>query len=316
MKAEERKHLEENSLVAWLQDLAVRARSGRLVAFRWLGLILAAVLVVGVWWYAVYRGRQADSQVWSGLADVFRNGGRTALDDFAAAHRETTAGRLARLENARTLLGPEGIARLQAPDRDQRDRGVENIQKAREELARLADEFQNSPTLRATSLMAAAEAELALVGVPRPDGTGRLGTVQMAADLYRQAAQAIGEATPAGEEARKRAEELEAKREEVERVSVRLYELVTPPPAVTLPGDPHPDSPKPPEGPITDPKAPEGVGPKAPDAPLTPADPPPAGVIPPPPPTAPTPPPPPEPKLPPPAVSPSLEPGKKDPDKK
>lgn len=277
MKAEKRKHIEENTLAHGVSTLVERAKSGRLVGLRWLGLALAVVLVLGVWWYAVRQSKRADSQVWSGLSNLVQRGGVSSLDEFAAAHKDSTAARLARLEAARAQLGLDGIALLQTGDKAQRNKAVQNLEKARDEFTKLADEFQSDPTLRATSLMAAAEAELALVGVPKSDGLGSLGSVSSAADLYRKAAQAVGEATPVGEQAQKRADDLEANKAEIESVGVQLYDR----PLGTLsPGGPTPGGPKAPEGPLPPGPAdgPKPDAPKAPDKPLA-APPAAAGVI-------------------------------------
>lgn len=277
MKAEKRKHIEENTLAHGVSTLVERAKSGRLVGLRWLGLALAVILIVGVWWYAVRQSRRADSQVWSGLSNLVQRGGVSSLDEFAAAHKDSTAARLARLEAARAQLGLDGIALLQTGDKAQRNKAVENLEKARTEFTRLAEEFQSDPTLRATSLMAAGEAELALVGVPKSDGLGSLGSVSAAAELYRKAAQAIGEATPVGEQAKQRADDLEANKAEIESVGVQLYDR---PLGTLTPGGPTPGGPKAPEGPLPSGPAdgPKPDAPKAPDKPLA-APPAAAGVI-------------------------------------
>jgi hypothetical protein len=278
MKAEERKHLEENALAHGVSTLVERAKSGRLVGLRWLGLALAAILVIGVWWYAVRQSNRADSQVWSGLSDLVRRGGESSLTEFAGAHPDSTAARLARLETARVHLGPDGILLLQTGDKTQRNKAVENLEKARDEFTKLAEEFQADPTLRATALTGAAEAELALVGVPKAGGLGSIGSVSAAADLYRKAAQAVGEATTVGEQAKKRADELEANKEEIERVGVQLYDR---PLFGAAPGGPTPGGPKAPEGPLPSQPAdgPKPDVPKAPDKPLIPAGDAAAGVI-------------------------------------
>jgi hypothetical protein len=278
MKADERKHLEENTLAHGVSTLVERAKSGRLIGLRWLGLALAAILVIGVWWYAVRQSNRADSQVWSGLSDLVRRGGESSLTEFAGAHPDSTAARLARLETARVHLGPDGLLLLQTGDKTQRGKAVESLEKARDEFTKLAEEFQADPTLRATALTGAAEAELALVGIPKAGGLGSIGSVSAAADLYRKAAQAVGEATPVGEQAKKRADELEANKEEIERVGVQLYDR---PLFGAAPGGPTPGGPKAPEGPLPSQPAegPKSDAPKAPDKPLTPAGDAAAGVI-------------------------------------
>ncbi|HVK17504.1 MAG TPA: hypothetical protein VM533_11200 [Fimbriiglobus sp.] len=272
MKADERKHLEENALAHSVTTLVERAKSGRLVGLRWIGLALAAILIIGVWWYAVRKSSQADSQVWAGLSELMRRGGESSLTEFAGVHPNSTAARLARLEAARVYLGPDGISQLQTGDKAQRNTAVQNLEKARDEFTKLAEEFQADSTLRATALRGAAEAELALVGVPKGNGLGSIGSVATAADLYRKAAQAVGETTPVGEQSKKRADELEANKEEIERIGVQLYDR--PVIGTTAPtfGGPQPDGPKAPDMPLpsTPPDAPKSDAPKAPDKPLTP----------------------------------------------
>ncbi|HET6572074.1 MAG TPA: hypothetical protein VFG68_00605, partial [Fimbriiglobus sp.] len=267
-----RKHIEENTLAHGVSTLVERAKSGRLVGLRWLGLALAVILVLGVWWYAVRQSSRADSLVWSGLSNLVQRGGEASLTEFATTHKDTTAARLARLEAARILLGPDGIGLMQTGDKAQRNKAVENLVKARDESAKLAEEFQADPTMRATALMMAGEAEVALVGVPKSDGLGSLGSVSAAAEFYRKAAQAVGEGTPVGEQATKRADDLEANKADIESVGIQLYDRPL--------GVPAPGGPKAPEGPLppAPPAGPKPDAPKAPDKPLT-APPAAAGVI-------------------------------------
>jgi hypothetical protein len=302
MKAEERHRLEENALNRSLNTLAEKARSGDYLNTRTYLILGATVLIGGLIGYWIYASRQYDratSRMWTELEQV---AGPAGLEEFARTAPDQLAGRVARLQLARVWLGPEGLQRLSSRDIEVRRKAIENIEKAREEFLKLADEFQNDTTLQAQSIDGAANAELALVGIPK-DGTidEFRGSVDRAADLFLRYAKVVGETTPPGEAAKKRAEELTANRQKVLQVAQALHNRLTPAtgPSIELPkGEPGltPDTaPKPPDLPIIPPPAPpEGILPPASTTP-SPDVPPPAN---PPPPTAPTPPP--TPSIPPP----------------
>jgi hypothetical protein len=272
MKADERKHLEENSLAHGVETLVDRVRSGRLWNIRVIGIILAVVVVGGVWWYAARESRRANSLVWTDLVEIERKGGPDDLAKFADSNKDLVAGQLARLELARQLFGPDGVALLRGRDREQQNKGLENIEKARGEFTALADAFKDNATLQATCLTSAAEAELALVGVPKAGGSPESkGSVKTAAELYRKAATVLGESTPAGEKARKRADELETNAATIEKVGKDIYDTIFPTTGFTVPPPGgNANGPKAPTGSIETPKPPTGTPPKAPTKPLTP----------------------------------------------
>ena len=268
MKAEHRKELETNELAKDTRLLLERVKSGRFVNYRVLGIVVAVVLVVGVWWYAVRQSRRAASGQWATFA-----GARTQplLEQFVEGTKpEDPAGKVARLELARVWLGPEGIAQLRARETERKAKGVENIVKARDEFVKLADEFQDDKTLRAAALLDAAEAELALVGVPAAGNPNEYrGTVGKAAEFYRQAAAVVGEDTEYGVKLKERANKLEADREKVIDVAKVLYNPVGPTTDPLRPGEgvKPPTGPLPPLTPPANPAAtPPAEAPKAPAA--------------------------------------------------
>ncbi|MFO0851588.1 MAG: hypothetical protein U0871_23960 [Gemmataceae bacterium] len=276
MNADHRHELETNSLAQATSNFVEKVKSGKVVSPKVLGVALAVVLVGGTWWFLATTNRRAASQQWAELAILGRDTSPTRLEEFAQANKDTAAGRLARLEAARLQLGPDGIAHLQMRDADRRAKGITSIEAARDELVKLSDEFKGDKALQATCLMAASEAELALVGVAKtPGGTDFRGTVGKATELLRKAADAIGPTTPVGEKALARAKDLDANRAKVEEVGLKLNGLLTPPPSLAPPLSGLGTGPKPPEGPIPTPKPPElpkaGEGPKPPTAPVTPA---------------------------------------------
>lgn len=267
MKADERKELETNSLAAGVRKLVDRSKTGRLVNPYVLAVVLAAVLGIGLWWYLSSEGKKVASHQWAELVQLLRTNSLTNLEDFAKSNQNTAAARAARLNAARIQLGAEGIGKLNLRDRDARAKAVDNVEKAREDLLKLADEYKGDPTMRVISLLAAAEAELALVGIPKgTDGKDSRGSVEKAAELYREAAKTVGEKTPVAEQYRKRADELVGNKDQIERVGETLNRLVSPPAVFPFPtpGAPSSGGPKLPEGPIPTPKPPDGAGPTPP----------------------------------------------------
>jgi hypothetical protein len=234
-------------------------------SYRVIGLVLLVVLLVTVWVYASRTSREAASKVWT----EFARPGQTITDLEAQSQGGS---KHARLELARNLYGPQGLALLQPLDKDQRNKGIANIQKARDEFVALADLFKGDVTLRASCLVSAAEAELTLVGIPKDGSSGdSLGTVTKAADLYKAAADTVGDKSALAEQYRKRIEELNNDKGRIEELGREIINRLAPPPTFNL--GPNPSGPTAPTGPITIPKPPETKkeeGPKAPAAPVTP----------------------------------------------
>lgn len=283
MKAEERKALESNDLASGAATLLGQVKTGHLASpwgYRVIGLTVSALLIGGLVWYLVRESGKAASHQWAELASATP----TDLEALATTYKDTVPGRVARLEQARVLLGADGIGKLTASDRDAQNKGIANIEQARDLFTQLAGDFAKDKTLHATCLAEAAAAELALLGVPKTaNGTDSRGTVQAAADLYARAAQAIGATTPAGELFTKKAAELTANDAMLTKAALDLYSRTMPLPSFSggQPGEgiktPTSLAPK------TDLTPGEGV--KAPPTPIAPPTPP-AGA-----PAAPTPPP-------------------------
>jgi hypothetical protein len=224
MKAEERHELETNVLAERLNTLAGRAKSGQLVSFRVAAVAVIVVIAGGAWWYIAHKNAEVNSNLWRGLDAI------TALpqfEEFAKDHADTLPGKIARLQAARQLLGPDGIELLRVPE--QRKRGIENIEKARAEFGKLSDAFANDLTLRGQVIDGLANAELALVGIPEEKNPGQdRGDVGKAAAKFREFAKLVGEETAVGKRAVKEADELEAKRAEVLQVAKDLHNKLTP----------------------------------------------------------------------------------------
>jgi hypothetical protein len=232
-------------------------------SYRVIGLILLVVLLIGVWWYASKQSREAASKTWS----EFTRAGQSTSDLEMLSQGGSYH---ARLELARLLYGPQGLAQLSQSDKDLRNKGIASIQKARDEFRELADRFKGDTTLRVSCLLSSAEAELTLVGIPKDGSSSEsLGSVTKAAELHKTAADIVGVKTPLGEQYLKRAEELLAKQKEIQELGVAIINKLAPAPVFNL--GPNNAGPKPPEGPITPQGIPEikkDEGPKAPSIPV------------------------------------------------
>ena len=267
MKAEHRHELETNDLAAGAKALVQKVKTGQVVPPKVLAGVLAVALIGGAWYYFAKSSRSAAATSWARFADLVRTGGPTDLEEFAKINGTDTPGRLARLELARAKLGADGIAKLAVKDVEQRSKAVASIEAARGELTTLADEFKGDKTLQTSCLLDAAEAELSLVGIAKtPGGSDFRGTVAGCVALLKQAADAIGGDTAAGQAIAKRMADLEANKAQVEEVGVKLNSLLTPPPSL-VPSDGL-GTPKAPTGPIKDPAPPAGERPQAPAGPV------------------------------------------------
>ncbi|MGL6095903.1 MAG: hypothetical protein ACRC7O_08930 [Fimbriiglobus sp.] len=194
---------------------------------RIVGVVAGLVAIVVAWWVTAGSTQRASSQQWTSLS---RSTGAD-LGKFIAESPDTLAGKVARLEEARYVLNSMGLQYLSSRDPERRAKAVANIENARNQFVALVEEFPSDLTLRAVAVQGAAEAELALVGVPTDGKSGEFrGSVAIAAEHYKRLAKAA-DGTPIGEKAAKRAAELEANVVEIGRTAMALYGTITPRPA-------------------------------------------------------------------------------------
>jgi hypothetical protein len=120
----------------------------------------------------------------------------------------------------------EGLAGLTFPKLADRQKAAGTLEEVRDELTKLADEFKSDKTLRATCYLLAADAETALVGVPKAGvaavgfevkENGR-GQVDKVVELKKKAAEAIGANTEAGQKLTADADKLATNAAEVYKV--------------------------------------------------------------------------------------------------
>jgi hypothetical protein len=229
MKTDEENRLEKNELAERLKALAAKAKGGQVGNVRFVVLLLVLAAAVGGWWYLRGSNKRSEADMWRTYDSL---AGAEAYEKFADGHANTVAGRAARLQQARVLLG-QGVQELTttAFDAEARKKTVEKVEQARDLFAKLADEFKDDLTLKAQSLDGAARAELALVGVPKTEGSlanDYRGSVKKAAEFYRAYAKAVGESTKPGEAAAQKAADLEAKEAEVQTLGSSLNSQFAP----------------------------------------------------------------------------------------
>ena len=139
-------------------------KQGQLISYPLMALVLLLVTGIGVTWWIVRERRIAESAKWVEL-DALNS--PTALEEYAKKYPDSRQAKVANLEIARTLLGPDGIDKLTATDAAARKKAIENVEKAREEFAKLVDEFKDDPIIRVQCMLACAKAEAVLVGMPK-----------------------------------------------------------------------------------------------------------------------------------------------------
>jgi hypothetical protein len=154
-------------------------KQGKVISFPVMALILILVTAVGVGLWIRAERAKAEAAKWTeldGLSTV------AALEEFAKKNPDTIQAKIANLEIARIHLGPDGIDKMLARDSDNRANpdearmarearaaGVANVEKAREEFAKLVDQFalKDDPAIHVECLFACAKAEAVLVGIPK-----------------------------------------------------------------------------------------------------------------------------------------------------
>ncbi len=170
---------EPNALATWLGTAWTRFKTGQLLSYTTMAVILLVLGGIGLTWWILASRSSLNSTRWmelDGITSVNK------LEEFAKANPDTHQAKLARLEIARLHLGPEGIDKMfvkatdvQAPTeqeaekkaRDMREAAVKNVETAREEFTKLADDFKDDLVIKVECMMALAKAEAVLVGIPK-----------------------------------------------------------------------------------------------------------------------------------------------------
>jgi hypothetical protein len=163
----QQKATDQSALSASLSGFWENFKQGRVISYKWMAILLILVTAVGVTWYILSERKAATSQRW---VEEEEANTQDAQREIADKYPGTTLEKLARLQIARALLSESGIELLSSNSPEQRTRGVENIEKAREMFQKLIDDFKNDPVFQAQCLLGVAKAEAALVAVPTTPG--------------------------------------------------------------------------------------------------------------------------------------------------
>jgi hypothetical protein len=255
--ATEPKH-EPTALAAGLTNAWDNFKQGKLLSYPLMALLLIAVALIGGGWWFLHTQHSADSarwREWDGLSTI------PEYQKFAEdkQNANTIQAKLSNLEIARTRLGSEGIDRMfvKAEDfmradpskpleaaqkaREARETAVKNVEKAREDFAKLAEDFKNDPVIHVECLLATAKAEAVLVGIPKEGQLAeRRGNPAKAVELLDKVTAAAPD-TDWGKDAKKLADALRNQNtsDQVVTLQASLFDISSGPSFPTLPGLPN-----------------------------------------------------------------------------
>lgn len=199
---------EPNALLLWSKKAWEGLKAGHVGNPRILLLAVAAVAIAAAIWFLLFSSKKTDSALWSGFDQALTNEG---LNTFAGdpANANTMAAKIAKLNDLR-LRKDLNLRKLTDSRQKLADRvgAADTLEKLRDELSESAGQFKDDRTLKAQSLLAAAEIEMGLIGIPKKgvatmgvDVKGNCrGQLDKYAGLMKQAAEAIGVDSEAGKE--------------------------------------------------------------------------------------------------------------------
>ncbi len=203
----EQKDADQNALAARLSGFWDNFKQGKVISYKLMAVLLILVATIGSTWYILTERRKANSQRWMSLEEA---NSITSLEEISKNNPNTIQDRLARLQIARNQLGVGGIDQLGSFNPEQRKKAVENIEKARDSLGKLLEEFKDDPVLKAECLLGLAKAEAALVPVPAKEGqlTEFKGSIPKVVELLDQLSAVAAPGTPWATDSKKFADAL------------------------------------------------------------------------------------------------------------
>jgi len=185
MKAEQRKQLEQNELVArlsrWWKGEGDQKSSTTVWAI--VGVVVLVILLIFAWRYYNESATRTRSALWGELQTAAET---SALEQIVEANRGTPAARAAKAQLARGWL-QDGLSKLGSDLF--RPAAIENVEKARKTYAELLKEATEDLPLQRESLLALAKAEESLIGVPKKENPSEdRGSIDRALELYQELA--------------------------------------------------------------------------------------------------------------------------------
>lgn len=171
----EQKELEQNALASRLGRLWTNFKQGKLISYKVMAVILLAAAGLGLWWYIAAERKKGASKLWLEYDEA--NTTEKLQELIKKDPKANPTAKPAAYNLACDLLGPQGINMVSGNARpEEYQRGLENIEKAREEFIKLLDQFKDDPPHKAACLRALVSAETMLMRVPaksdQPTGPG------------------------------------------------------------------------------------------------------------------------------------------------
>lgn len=183
MKAEQRKQLEQNELVArltrWWKGDGTKKPSTTTWAI--VGVLVLIVVLIFAWRYYSDNALKERSHLWGEIQIAVED---KQLDQIIESHRGTAAARVAKLQLARGWM-QDGLSKLGSEIL--RPNAIESIEKARTAYQEILNDAKDDPLLQREALLAMAKSEEALVGVPKRDNPSEdRGSLDKALELYQR----------------------------------------------------------------------------------------------------------------------------------
>jgi outer membrane protein assembly factor BamD (BamD/ComL family) len=205
MKAEDRKELKQNTLVATLEKVGSGLKEGpsrrTVVIF---GIIFLVVVLYIVWRMVSGASESRNSKRWE---ELYAASDLKDLDNLLSdANKNTVQGRAARLQEARADL-QSGMATIYS--KGEYDDAVKQLKKAADSFEKLARDFKSTPILVQECLFGAAQAREAI------------GEVSEAITLYADLARRYPDSN-LGKQADTLASSLDKKKAELEKIQAQL----------------------------------------------------------------------------------------------
>ncbi|MDY3559807.1 hypothetical protein R5W23_000977 [Gemmata sp. JC673] len=219
---------EPNALATALSTGWEQFTKGELISYRAMAVTLVVAAVVGTTIYITRSNFKVESGRWTEFDGLSGSASVSSLEEFAKKNPDTVQARLAEVETARALLGPEGIERFSLTDPARRKEAIDNVEKARDSFLKLADAYKDDPIMKAVCLRGAAKGEAALVGMPKDGAPDQYrGDPAKAAEYLDKLAEAVPD-TEWSKDAKKLAESLRSNPRQVIDLQDRAYAMPKP----------------------------------------------------------------------------------------
>lgn len=262
MKAEERKEIEQNSLIHMIQK-GREHLTGRGLYYL-VGTVALIVAVALLWNYFSRESRLARD---AKFLQLERADTPEKLKQGMEDHRGTVVGSLFKLHLARHMLYNEGLPKLGTDLKDNRRQAAASVEQARDYFRDLTGEFAGykEEALTQEAWAGAAEAEEALVGLPKTEGGSDFrGDADKAVEAYASA----GKIFPDAEFSKRYAKRADTLRDQKTQFVATQREIYKPREVPTFDPKvkgPAPTPPEPAKIKEPDPKAPAKADPKPPE---------------------------------------------------